>query len=91
MSDSKYTYAFCSTKLYWITRKAPFGNAKLIDEEMEINFNEVTTSKYIVTVIATNPLTLNEKWNVMKKNKLYVFNNGNEIFNDKQKSGKNYG
>ena len=76
MSDSSYVYAFCSTKLCWITREAPFGKAALIDEEMEVNFKEETTEKDVVTIIATRPLTGNEQWQHMKKNTFYVFRRG---------------
>ena len=31
LSDGRYVMAFCSTNLHWITRRAPFGVAKLLD------------------------------------------------------------
>lgn len=76
ISDAKYLYAYSSKSLYWITRKAPFGKARLIDKEMTIDFNKVTSNKDIVTVIATQPLTDNESWHKIQKNTLYVFCKG---------------
>ncbi len=38
LSDGRYVMAFCSTNLHWITRRAPFGVAKLLDQDVEIDF-----------------------------------------------------
>lgn len=54
--------AFCSTNLFWITRRAPFGVATLLDQDVEIDFSSETTPNDVVTVIATQPLTGNETW-----------------------------
>ncbi len=57
LSDGRYVMAFCSTHLHWITRRAPFGVATLVDQDMEIDFSSQTTPNDVVTVIATQPLT----------------------------------
>jgi len=79
-SDSKYLYAFCSTKLVWITRRAPFGKAKLVDDDVEIDFHMETTPHDVVTVIATAPLTDNEAWFKAEKKEFLVFHQG-ELLN----------
>ncbi|MDH5559748.1 MAG: class II glutamine amidotransferase [Deltaproteobacteria bacterium] len=76
LSDSVYLYTYCSTKLCWITRKAPFGEAELKDVEMKVNFCHQTTPKDIVSVVATEQLTNNEKWVQMSKGDFLVFKNG---------------
>ncbi|CAK9884422.1 MAG: Putative glutamine amidotransferase YafJ [Candidatus Erwinia impunctatus] len=38
LSDGLYLMAYCSTHLYWITRRAPFGKATLLDQDVEIDF-----------------------------------------------------
>jgi predicted glutamine amidotransferase len=76
LSDSWRLYAFCSNSMCWITRRAPFGKARLIDEEMTVDFQKETTSKDIVTVIASRPLTNNEDWTIMKPGELVVFEKG---------------
>lgn len=76
MGDGRCLYAYSSKSLYWITRRAPFGQARLIDKEVTVDFKKVTTDKDIVTVIATRPLTDNEVWEEMAKNTLYVFRAG---------------
>ncbi len=40
LSDGRYVMAFCSTNLFWITRRAPFGVATLLDQDVEIDFSE---------------------------------------------------
>lgn len=79
-SEGRYLYAYCSTKLHWLTRKAPFGEAQLSDADLAVNFGEHTTPNDIVTVIATNPLTANEQWQAMTPGELIVFDAGQIIF-----------
>ncbi len=64
LSNGDWLFSFCSTKLAHITRRAPFGPATLKDADMSVNFHAETTANDIVTVIATEPLTDNECWNV---------------------------
>ncbi|MFD2166923.1 class II glutamine amidotransferase [Thalassotalea euphylliae] len=76
LSDGDYLFAYCSNNLHWITRKAPFGEAKLIDAEVEVDFKQETTDKDIVTVIATQPLTNNESWHKMTSREWQLFKLG---------------
>lgn len=76
LSNSRYLFAYCSTKLWWITRKAPFGEAHLRDADLSIDFVKETTPNDIVTVIATEPLTKNEEWNQIQPGELCVFDQG---------------
>lgn len=76
LCDGTDLYAYCSTKLSWLTRKAPFRAARLLDAEVEVNFEKVTTPNDIVTVIATEPLTSNETWEVMAPGSMAVFHDG---------------
>jgi len=76
MCDSKCLYAHCSTKLVWITRKAPFGEAKLVDDDLTVNFYQRMDPKDISTVLATAPLTANEEWCRAKKGEFFVFREG---------------
>lgn len=76
MSDSKNLYGFCSTKMVWITRKAPFGKAHLVDEDLTLDYQEHSAPTDIITVVATAPLTKNETWQKAQKGQFLVFNNG---------------
>jgi len=76
LSDSHYLYAHCSTHLSWLTRRAPFGKARLVDTEMMVDFHQETTPDDIVTVVATRPLTANEDWIIMGPGRLEIFKDG---------------
>ncbi len=78
-SDGDYVMAYCTNNLNWITRRAPFGEASLIDEEVTVDFQKETTPNDVVTVIATQPLTHNESWNKMKEGEYRVFHLGELI------------
>mgnify|MGYP000855399749 FL=1 len=79
MSDSAYLYAHCGTQLSWLTRRAPFGEARLMDADMTVDFRAETTPQDIVTVVATQPLTDNESWAVMRPGALTIFGAGERV------------
>ena len=62
LSDGDWLFCYCSTKLVHITRRAPFGPARLKDVDVIVDFQSETTPDDVVTVIATEPLTENEVW-----------------------------
>jgi glutamine amidotransferase len=62
LSDGRSLYAHCGKRLSLITRRAPFGRATLIDDDVAVDFSTETTPDDVVTVIATRPLTRDERW-----------------------------
>ncbi len=76
LSEGENLYAFASTRLHWIVRQAPFSRARLIDDEMEVDFAKETTPKDRVAIIATAPLTANETWERCRKGEFAVFSDG---------------
>jgi len=78
LSDSQFLFAYCSTKLCWITRRAPFDTAQLIDTEMCVDFGEETTPNDVVSVVATAPLTDNEQWQTLQSGELLCLKNGEQ-------------
>ncbi|GIU48536.1 class II glutamine amidotransferase [Shewanella algidipiscicola] len=76
LSDGEYLMIYCTNNLCHITRRAPFGKAKLIDTDVVIDFNQETTANDIVTVIATRPLTDNERWQILQPGDWQVFCRG---------------
>ena len=79
LSDSRHLYARCSNHLSWITRRAPFGVAHLKDTELVVDFAEETTPNDVVTVVATRPLTENERWNILSPGDFVVFDGGERL------------
>ena len=76
LTDGSVLIAYCSNRLQWITRRAPFGSALLKDIELEVDFATETTVNDVVTVIATQALTTNETWESFEPNELMVFEQG---------------
>lgn len=85
MTDGRLLFAHCSTHLCWITRRAPFGKARLIDAQITVDFTKEASPKDVVTVIATRPLTDEKSWTVMKKGELKVFKDGSVFEADVRK------
>ena len=79
LSNGDYLFAHCADRLSYIVRQAPFTTAHLVDDDVEVDFSEVTTPDDRVAVIATLPLTDNEQWNALEKGELAVFHNGTRV------------
>ena len=84
LSDGEFVMTFCTNHLYWITRKAPFGKATLLDEDVTINFQMETTPNDVVSVIATQPLTGNETWHRMKPGEFNLFHFGELVLSNSE-------
>lgn len=82
LTNGEWMMAHASTLLHYIVRKAPFGEAKLLDDDVSINFAAVTTPEDRVAVIATLPLTSNESWAQFAVNELLMFEDGAIIHQD---------
>jgi len=76
LCDARHLYAFCGTELSWLTRRAPFGEASLIDTEVTIDFAGETSPDDVVTVIATRPLTHDEEWRRITPGTLLALRDG---------------
>lgn len=79
LSNGEYLFARCSTDLHYIVRQAPFAEAHLVDEDISIDFSDVTTPTDRVAVIATQPLTDNETWTRIPAGELLVFVDGEPL------------
>ena len=76
LSNGDALFTHCSTHLHYLVRQAPFSTAHLIDNDVNIDFAEVTTPNDRVAVIATLPLTDNEAWTAHPKDTVLVFHEG---------------
>ncbi|CAN5217911.1 class II glutamine amidotransferase [soil metagenome] len=76
LSDGSALFAHCSTNLFYIVRKFPFSEAKLSDEDVTVDFSQVTTPNDRVVIVVTAPLTTNETWESFKPDELKVFIDG---------------
>lgn len=87
LTNGDLLVAHASTNLTYIVRKAPFDTAELKDEDLMVDFNSVTTPDDRVAVIATIPLTQNEKWLPMKPGTLWMFKEGEVVLQAETLSG----
>lgn len=76
MGDGVHLFARCSTRLHHIIRRAPFKTATLADDDLSVDFSQVTTPNDRVAVVATLPLTRDEMWTAAQPNSLWVFKGG---------------
>jgi len=76
LSNGQALWAHGTTKLYWLQRRPPFAEARLRDEDLSIDFAQVTTPNDRVVVVATEPLTAEEPWCAFAPGELQVFVDG---------------
>lgn len=76
LGDGELLFARCDTRLWHIVRKAPFGQAALQDDDVTVDFSAVTTPRDRVAIVATQPLTSNERWVRGEPATLWVFRRG---------------
>jgi glutamine amidotransferase len=79
MSNGEYLFAHCSTELAYIVRRHPFTTAHLVDQDVTVDFSELTEEGDRVAVIATAPLTDDETWTRFAPGELIVFEEGRPI------------
>jgi glutamine amidotransferase len=76
LSNGDFLFAHASTKLAYIVRQAPFAQAHLNDQDVSVDFSDLTGRDDRVAVIATLPLTDNETWTMMVPGTLWWFAEG---------------
>src|SRR5882724_8159870 len=76
LSNGQALWAHCSTHLHYLVRQHPFQRAKLQDEDISVDFAEVTTQADRVAVIVTEPLTQDETWLAFAPGELKLFVDG---------------
>jgi predicted glutamine amidotransferase len=79
LSDGEHFFVYCSTYLSYIVRQAPFAAAHLVDQDITVDFSELTRPSDRVAVIATFPLTDNEAWHTIQPGELLIFQDGQPV------------
>jgi glutamine amidotransferase len=76
LSNGACLFAHCSTELSYLLRRAPFKMAHLKDDDVMVDFSEMTMPDDRAAIIATQPLTDNEPWVTMQPGSLWMFHEG---------------
>ena len=76
LSNGDCLFAHRSTELHYIVRQAPFTVAHLKDQDVAVDFSELTTPDDRVALIATLPLTDNETWTPLPVDRVAMFAEG---------------
>ncbi|MDH4463828.1 MAG: class II glutamine amidotransferase [Acidovorax sp.] len=79
LSNGQALWSHASTKLYYLERRHPFGQAHLSDEDIALDFAQETRPSDQVALIVTSPLTLNERWTAFDAGELVVFSEGRRL------------
>jgi predicted glutamine amidotransferase len=76
LSNGEALWTHCATHLHYLVRQHPFASAVLQDEDLRVNFAEVTTPADRVAIVVTEPLTRDEAWTPLPPGALRVFVDG---------------
>ena len=76
LSNGVALWAHCSTHLHCVLRHHPFATARLQDEDLSVDFAQLTTMADRVAVVVTEPLTANEPWIAFAPGEMKVFMHG---------------
>jgi len=75
-SNGHWLFVYGGTKLHMLTRRAPFTTATLADDDVRVDFSQVTTPNDVVTVVSTEPLTTDEPWRALKSSEALLLVHG---------------
>ena len=76
LSNGQALWAHCSTHLHHLVRQHPFVQASLQDDDVTVDFAELTSASDRVAIVVTEPLTKNEAWTAFAPGELRVFVDG---------------
>ncbi|MCV2217096.1 class II glutamine amidotransferase [Thauera sp. Sel9] len=76
LSCGQGLFAHCSTSLYHVERAYPFAQASLIDCDLRVDFGRLNHLDDSICVVATKPLTTDERWIAFEAGELRYFRGG---------------
>lgn len=79
LCNGQALYAYATTRLQYVVREWPFRTAHLVDTDMDIDFSQHTRPGDRIAVIATEPLTDDEKWVPFECGELIRFQGGGPV------------
>ena len=76
LSNGQALCAHASTNLHYVLRRHPVVQATLRDEDVSVNFADVTRETDRVALVVTAPLTTDERWTALQPGRVYTFEDG---------------
>jgi glutamine amidotransferase len=76
LSNGQALWAHASTRLHYLVRQYPFGEAHLKDEDLRVDLAELNGPDDRLAIVVTEPLTTNEEWTAFESGELKVFVDG---------------
>ncbi|MEB3354202.1 MAG: class II glutamine amidotransferase, partial [Cyanobacteriota bacterium] len=76
ISNGRWLFATATTRLHWLTRRAPFRSATLADVPLQVDFAALTSPSDVVTILSTEPLTTDEHWHAFSPGESMLLVNG---------------
>jgi glutamine amidotransferase len=76
ISNGRWLFATATSRLHWLTRRAPFQRATLADAPVQVDFSAFTTVTDVVTLLSTEPLTSDEHWQSLLPGESLLFRAG---------------
>ena len=79
ISNGHWLFATATSRLHRLTRRAPFRRATLVDPPLQVDFSALTTASDVVTILSTEPLTTDERWQRFQPGESLLFQAGEAI------------
>ena len=79
LSNGQALWAHASTKLCYLVRQYPFGEAHLKDEDLRVDLAALNGPEDRICIVVTEPLTTNEQWTAFAPGELKVFVEGEPV------------
>ena len=76
LSNGQWLFATATSRLHWLTRRAPFRTATLADPPLQVDFSALTSATDVVTILSTEPLTTDERWQPFEAGESLLFRAG---------------
>lgn len=79
ISNGRWLFAYAGTRLHRLSRRAPFQCATLADDDLTVDFAQLTNAGDVVTILSTEPLTLDEEWRPFRVGEALLLKRGDIV------------
>lgn len=80
LTNGEALFAHCSSQLAVLQRAFPFPRARLVDCDLSMDLGELNGPNDRMTIVATEPLTVDEAWQALQTGDTKVYVDGQEVW-----------